>query len=287
MILRIDLAATSVKWSLDGLKFAVTSSAKCISVCTYERQNDWWISKLIKKKIKSTVLCCAFHPTNSQLLAIGSSDFKCKVYSTFTSDIDVNGVNCHPFTNPQEFGEIYCEMTSLGYINAVAWSPSGHTLCYAGHDSSIHFVNFTEDGLPVIQSIRYSYLPCMSLLFTSERNIIGAGFDFNPLIFNYSDINNCWEFKRFLEIRKIENNNNTTGGVAAARALFQNKSKLGQDFKSDMDTLWTKHENTITCIQNANTNNTNDTITRLSTSALDGAIVIWDLLDNSFGELTI
>ena len=29
-------------------------------------------------KHKSTVLCCAFHPTNGQLLATGSSDFKCR-----------------------------------------------------------------------------------------------------------------------------------------------------------------------------------------------------------------
>jgi len=26
------------------------------------------------------VLCCEFHPTNSQLLATGSSDFRCRIY---------------------------------------------------------------------------------------------------------------------------------------------------------------------------------------------------------------
>jgi hypothetical protein len=46
------------------------------------------VSKTIKKKFKSTVLCCAFHPTNSQIIACGSSDFKCRVYSSFCVDVD-------------------------------------------------------------------------------------------------------------------------------------------------------------------------------------------------------
>lgn len=41
VILRIDLAALDVKWSLDGKRFAVTSGAKCAPVCTYEESNDW------------------------------------------------------------------------------------------------------------------------------------------------------------------------------------------------------------------------------------------------------
>ena len=63
----IERAAFDVKWSHDGLRFAASSGAKCVSVCTYEPQNDWWVSKMIKKKFKSTVLCCAFHPTNGQV----------------------------------------------------------------------------------------------------------------------------------------------------------------------------------------------------------------------------
>jgi actin related protein 2/3 complex, subunit 1A/1B len=41
VILRIDRAALDVKWSIDGLKFAVASGAKCVPVCTYEESNDW------------------------------------------------------------------------------------------------------------------------------------------------------------------------------------------------------------------------------------------------------
>ena len=54
-------------------------------VCYYENDNNWWVSKMIKKH-KSTVLCIAWHPS-SQILATGSSDHKCRVFSAFI-DID-------------------------------------------------------------------------------------------------------------------------------------------------------------------------------------------------------
>ncbi len=36
-------------------KFAVGSGARVISVCYFEQENDWWVSKHIKKPIRSTV----------------------------------------------------------------------------------------------------------------------------------------------------------------------------------------------------------------------------------------
>lgn len=87
---------------------------------------------MVKKKFKSTVLCCAFHPTNGQLLATGAADFKCRVYSTFAADVDGTNVDPGPFGTPLEFGEPYVELSALGWVNSVAWSPSGAILAYAG-----------------------------------------------------------------------------------------------------------------------------------------------------------
>lgn len=56
VILRINRAATCVKWSPNGQKFAVGSGSRLISVCYYEEDNDWWVSKHIKKPIRSTIL---------------------------------------------------------------------------------------------------------------------------------------------------------------------------------------------------------------------------------------
>ena len=49
VILRINRAATFVKWSPLENKFAVGSGARLISVCYFESENDWWVSKHIKK----------------------------------------------------------------------------------------------------------------------------------------------------------------------------------------------------------------------------------------------
>merc|ERR1712137_1292732 len=60
VILRINRAATDVKWSPNEDKFVVASGAKTVSVCYFEKDNDWWVSKHIKKHDSTvTVLDCA------------------------------------------------------------------------------------------------------------------------------------------------------------------------------------------------------------------------------------
>lgn len=144
---------------------------------------------MVKKKFKSTVLCCAFHPTNGQLLATGCADFKMRVFSTFATDVDGTNVDAGPFQNshgPLVFGEAYLELSALGWIHAVAWSPSGNILAYTGHDSSVHFADLTtgRPGVdPVVHTVRLPQLPLCSLLFLSEQALVGAGHDFNPTVF--------------------------------------------------------------------------------------------------------
>lgn len=82
VILRINRAATFVKWSPLENKFAVGSGKQLISVCYFESENDWWISKHIKRPIRSTVLSLDWHP-NNVLLAAESCDFKCSVFCLY------------------------------------------------------------------------------------------------------------------------------------------------------------------------------------------------------------
>jgi len=273
VILRIDRAAIDVKWSMDGLRFAVASGAKCVPVCTYEHANDWWVCKMIKKKFKSTVLCVAFHPHNGQLLATGCADFKCRVFSTFAADVDGTNVNSGPFATPETFGESYCELSALGWVHAVAWSPSGAVLAYAGHDSSVHFATF-GGAEPVVRSVRLADLPLSSLLFLSETALVGGGHDFNPTIFT---ANKSGEWSFFTHVDKEFSKTNTavasTSGISAARDMFQSKTKLGQNSKQEGDTLRTVHERPITCLQNASPKGAN----AVSTSGLDGKLIVWNL----------
>jgi len=79
VLLRINRAATFVRWSPFEDKFAVASGARAIAVCSFDPENDWWVSRQLKKPIRSTVLCVDWHP-NNVLLAAGSADMKARVF---------------------------------------------------------------------------------------------------------------------------------------------------------------------------------------------------------------
>lgn len=239
-----------------------------------------WLSKTIsskkgKKNFKSTVLCVAFHPLNSQILACGSADFKCSVFSVFSSDVDA-GPDGGPFGAPVEFGDTYAEFSALGWVNAVAWSPSGNVLAFAGHDSSIHFVTFGGSG-PVCRTTRFKELPLCSLYFPSDSLLVGGGHEFNPMMFTGgSNAGAQWSTIGFLDRKKTDDSKASTSGVAAARALFQNKSSRGQESLAEGDMLWTQHES---CIRSV----TRVVGSKMATSALDGRVVVWDLSQADIG----
>ena len=102
VLLRLNRAATCVRWSPLEDKFAVGSGAKCISICYFEEENDWWVSKHIKKGIKSTVLSIDWHP-NNVLLAAGSSDNKVR-YSARLCLNDLLTHSLDPLKDPSLFG---------------------------------------------------------------------------------------------------------------------------------------------------------------------------------------
>ncbi|EEY62532.1 actin-related protein 2/3 complex subunit, putative [Phytophthora infestans T30-4] len=278
VVLRITRAATNVKWSPDGKKFAVSSGAKCVSVCYYQAAENWWVSKIIKKH-KSTVTDLDWHP-NSQLLVTASTDLKCRVFSAHISDID-GPPDAGPFEALPPFGEPLAEFDNASaWVNAVAWSPKGNRLAFAGQGSSIHIVHFGAPGeYPTIQSIRLSHLPLMRIMFLSNAAIVGVGYDFNPLLFS-EDANNFWSFSEFVDKKPTESAvKKNAGGFNAARSLFESKVTRGQSSDAtqlDKNMLWMKHESNITCIQ-PYTKSASGGVTEFSTSALDGRVVLWKL----------
>jgi actin related protein 2/3 complex subunit 1A/1B len=66
---------------------ALDCARSAIAICSFDEENDWWISKQLKKPIRSTVLAVDWHP-NNVLLAAGSSDYKARVFSAYIKDID-------------------------------------------------------------------------------------------------------------------------------------------------------------------------------------------------------
>mmetsp|Transcript_24731 Transcript_24731/g.74208 ORF Transcript_24731/g.74208 Transcript_24731/m.74208 type:complete len:357 (-) Transcript_24731:45-1115(-) len=261
VILRIERAALDVKWSPDGQKFAVASSAKCVPVCYYEQDNNWWVSKMIKKH-KSTVLSLAWHP-NSQIVATGSSDFRCRVFSAHVAAVDGEQTS-GDFAAPAAFGEPYAEFPCSGWVHAVAYAPSGSTLAFAGHDASVHFVAFAPGAAPAVQTLKNSFLPLCQLLFTAEDTLVGAGHDANPCAFRRAG---AWAFSAFLDTKTEKKAEAATNSVASKMAMWQNKDKTGTAAKTETSTAWLKHQGPITCLK--------ATATGFSTSACDGRLVQW------------
>lgn len=109
VLLRINRAATFVKWSPNEDKFAVASGARSVSlhrasergadwtalraiaICSFDPEGDWWVSRLLKKPIRSTILSVDWHP-NNVLLAAGGADMKARVFSAYIKDVDKRSV---------------------------------------------------------------------------------------------------------------------------------------------------------------------------------------------------
>jgi len=264
VILRINRAATDVKWSPEENKFAVASGAKCVSVCYFEEDNDWWVSKHIKKH-KSTVLKIDWHP-NNVLLATASSDFKCRVFSAHIKGVD-SKIPDNPWGQKIPFGECFAEIdTCLGWVQAVQWSPSGKYIAFCGQDSTLCVADVSS-GTANTSVVKYSDLPFRALLWTSEASIVAVGHECSPILFKNQG---GWKF-----VSKLDTGGG--GGAApkagnSAREMFQNKVDRGE--QTSETKITTKHQNCITWIAAYKKSGAN--VSQYSTSGIDGNLIIWD-----------
>jgi len=295
VILRINRAATAVKWSPAGNKFAVASGAKCVPVCHFEESNDWWISKMIKKNIKSTVLSLAWCVNNKFVIA-GSSDFKCRVYSAYIAGIDAaedDGFG-DVFPAQHEFGEILAEFDhAKAWVQAVAWAPSGFRLSFAGHGSTIHFVQLLGGGAaPVVQTVTMPGLPYLDISFLGDSTLVAVGFDANPALYvaGGSDSEPVWGFVDIVD-KKDEKKEEAkgpakAGGASAARAMFTQAASHGVAVgsagpKTEAKVIETIHKNNINSLQVFPAADGASPSTTFSTSGVDGRVIYWDLARRS------
>ncbi|OAF69399.1 hypothetical protein A3Q56_02850 [Intoshia linei] len=87
VIMRSNRAAVSVQWSYNGEKFACGCASRLLAIAYYDEKNNWWTSKLIKKKIRSTVTCVSWSP-DLAVIACGTSGFKARIFGTIIKDYD-------------------------------------------------------------------------------------------------------------------------------------------------------------------------------------------------------
>jgi len=280
VLLRINRAATHVKWSPREDKFAVASGTRAIAICSFDPENNWWVSKLLKKPIRSTVLSIDWHP-NNVLLAAGSADMKARVFSAYIKEVDERPT-ATVWGSKLPFNTVCGEYTSPagGWVHAVGFSPSGDVLAFTSHDSSISIV---YPGGPVVHNIRMQSLPLVTLTWTSEDVIVAAGHDCRPIVFSGSEAG--WQEAGTLDDSTAPKSAETRPGVGGvgrlktgAFATFRDADSRGQSSGGSLskDTkLLTIHQNTITNIRPYELRG--NEVTKVSTSGVDGMLVIWDV----------
>lgn len=272
VLLRINRAATCVRWAPSETKFAVGSGARLIPVCYFEEEDNWWVSKHLKKPIRSTITTVAWHP-NSVLLAAGSTDGHARVFSSF-----IKGVDARP--EPSAWGERLPFNTvcgeflnnTAGWIHSVAFSPSGNALAFAAHDSSLTVVYPSAPEQPprAVISITTQLLPFMSLVWNSEDSIIAAGYDCEAYRFQGSE--QGWQLAGSLEAKGRPGLQDHK--EESALNMFRQMDLKGQKGTDDTK-LKTVHQNTISTIRSFQESGGN--VSHISSSGVDGRVVIWTL----------
>ncbi len=273
VLLRINRAATFVRWSPDEQKLAVGSGARAIAVCYFEQDNDWWVSKHIKKPIRSTVLSVAWHP-NSVLLASGSADAKARVMSAFIKAVDQK-----PATNPWgervPFNTVCGEFQndSGGWVHDVAFSPSGDLLAFVSHDSSVTVVYPSAPDEPprAVITVNSSMLPFRTLVWLDEESLAAAGHDCHPVVYKGSE--SGWKLAKMVD--DPANAAKADAKTSSALNMFRQMDLKGRSQSLESTELATIHQNTISMLR-AHVQS-ESRVTKISSSGVDGRVVIFDV----------
>jgi len=270
VILRINRAATHVKWSPKGDKFAVASGAKVVSVCHFEEDNDWWVSKHVKKH-RSTITRIAWHP-NNQLLATASTDFKARIFNCAIREVDGKQVET-AWGKKKPFDEPLCEFDCNGWVQGIAFSPSGNRLAFVSHDSTVSVAECHEGAEPTVSVTKMKLLPMMDCMFLDETKIVVAGYDCAPYLVALSGPE-TWKVVKCLDEKKAPAAAKTASATQSAMKMFQDQASKGTTDASKLaGDVATKHQNTITDIEVYKRNGA--MVTEFSTSGLDGQIHWW------------
>ncbi|KAG6542869.1 hypothetical protein Mapa_015773 [Marchantia paleacea] len=288
VILRLNRAAISVDWSPKENKFVVGSGAKSVCVCYYEADNNWWVSKIIRKKHGSTVTGVAWHP-NNLLIATTSTDCKCRVFSAYIKGVD-SKINPGTTFVDTKFGEQVIQLDlAFGWSFGVKWSPTGNSLAYVGHDSTLHIVS-NIGPTPSHQTINLRHLPLRDILFLSETRLVGGGFDCNPMLFEIDPKRGAWTFVKFVDEAKSSTHDLKSSTLfLEAMGRFHGQTRRGthEAFETSRAS-GLAHDNCITCIVplisagEVNGQETGEKVVQaFSTSGVDGRLIIW-----SFSNIT-
>jgi actin related protein 2/3 complex, subunit 1A/1B len=162
---------------------------------------------------------------------------------------------------------------------------------FLGHDSSISIVY--SGGGPAVVTVKMNTLPLVTLAWTAENAIVAAGHDCQPVVFSGDE--SGWRLIGSLDDTSAPKSSGSPGSRlaggpgrlnSAAFNTFRNADSRGfagvGGGSSNESDLFTVHQNTITSVRPFE--GQPGAITRVSTSGVDGKLVIWST--NSVSSLT-
>lgn len=235
------------KWVANekGDKLYVGSAACNVAVGTFNVNTGWWYGKVIECH-KSTVTTLAPHPTNSTVLATGSTDGTVAISSTYVKSVEGKGIEAEKFGT--ELSRV--ALPGSSWVHSIAWSPSGEQLAVVSHDSRIYILGSSSSesankGKEFVRqtTVTLAYLPMKEVQWISNTAIIAAGFDFFPILVQCD--NGKWSLKGKWTAERPSAKGTTVvqSQASLARLQFQNESRTGQ--KAAVELVNSRHKNTI------------------------------------------
>uniref|UniRef100_A0A2R8PAZ5 Actin-related protein 2/3 complex subunit n=1 Tax=Callithrix jacchus TaxID=9483 RepID=A0A2R8PAZ5_CALJA len=256
-------------------KFAVGSGSRVISICYFQQENDWWVCKHTEKPIRSTVLSLAWHP-NNVLLAAGSCDFKCRIFSAYIKEVEERPAPT-PWGSKMPFGELMFESSSSrGWV---------HGICFSASGSRVAWVRLADaERKMAVATLASETLLLLALTFITDNSLVAAGHDCFPVLFTYNAAVGTLSFGGRLEVPKQSSQHGLT-----ARERFQNLDKKansegGMAAGSGLDSL---HKNSVSQISVLSGGKTK--CSQFCTTGMDGGMSIWDVksLESALKDLKI
>lgn len=166
----------------------------------------------------------------------------------------------------QLMAEFKNSTTGGGWVHNVSFSSDGNKIIWVGHDSAINCVD-VNTGLNVVK-LKTEHLPFLSCIWISPMSFVVAGHSCVPLIYSFDGQTITFN-------GKLDESKKKEAGTGNAFDRWKKRDQNNSTAESDDTILDSIHQNAISyvAIQSGN----KERATKISTSGLDGQLVIWDL----------
>ncbi|MCO5596103.1 hypothetical protein L7F22_050163 [Adiantum nelumboides] len=182
------------------------------------------------------------------------------------------------------FGTICGEFKTpaSGWVHGVAFSPSGDSLAFVGHDSSLTVAYPSGPDQPphAIHVLRSPTLPYIALQWVAEGSLVAAGHDCQPVLFT-GDVTNGWKLAKSLD----------AGGAVAGKAAppppppkpagvnsgASSVGKLKSEAFNTFRSADSRGSSTSVSALNSAATDSPANVTAISTSGVDGRLCIFNV----------